>query len=491
MLKKSKLLVIFFLTFCSNSFEQKQANIWYFGRYAGINFNSGTPVAILDGQLSANGPGNEGSCSISDSSGAILFYSDGMTVWNKMHQVMDNGIGLLGNYSTTQSSIIVPDPKNPNKLFYLFTVGSALCCGGSITDGLRYSKIDMCLDSSRGGIIMTEKNIKLVDTVAEKISVTRHANGVDYWILTHKFYSNEFWALHLTANGITDTVITAIGSYHTGDIGGSMGQLKISGNGQRIAIGAYNSLDILDVFDFNTSTGVVSNWLPLNKPANNHASIYGVEFSPDNSKLYASGVTTTGSMYPFLLQYDLNAGGGNLAAINASMTEIYHNTVGLTTGKGLQLGPDHKIYWVSLSDDGTLACINKPNLAGTACNYQDQSISLQGGIGGHSLPGFIANFDYSNQLSNCDSTIITNIKSKDCLIFPNPFDQYATLNFENTTNEKHTLLIYNSTGQLVRLIDNITTNNLKIERQNLTKGLYIFKLLKNNKLIMACKFIIS
>src|SRR5690606_12719025 len=109
------------------------------------------------------------------------------------------------------------------------------------------------------------------------------------------------------------------------------------------------------------------NCLSLYKPNNDNASIYGVEFSPDNSKLYASGVSSSGLMYAFLAQYDLNAGGGNLTAINASMSEIYHNSSGIIGGKGLQIAPDNKIYWVSLNinnPSGTLAVINNPNMLG-------------------------------------------------------------------------------------------------------------------------------
>lgn len=264
---------------------QKQVNIWYFGDSAGVDFNSGSPSALLNGQLTyPSGQGhNEGTSAISDSSGSILFYSDGMTIWNKNHQIMQNGTGLLGNFSSTQSSIAVPDPANPNRFYYLFTISSGFCCGGNISDGLRYSKVDMCLDSSRGDVIPTEKNIKLVDTVAEKIAVTRHSNGIDYWILTHKFYSTEFWALHLASSGIIDTVVTAIGSSHTGSIAGSQGQLKFSPDGQKIAIGADNSLSLLELFDFDKATGIVSNYQPLNRINNGY--VYGVEFSPDGSKV--------------------------------------------------------------------------------------------------------------------------------------------------------------------------------------------------------------
>ena len=72
---------------------QKQGNIWLFGEGAGLNFNSGNPIPISGGQVYGmptqvgDYPYDEGCTSISDSSGNLLFYSNGMRVWNKFHQI--------------------------------------------------------------------------------------------------------------------------------------------------------------------------------------------------------------------------------------------------------------------------------------------------------------------------------------------------------------------------------------------------------------------
>lgn len=440
-----RILIVIFLIITSFQTlkSQKQGNVWYFGSQAGINFNSGNPVALTNGQT---GPlALEGTSSIADSSGSLLFYSNGMTIWNKTHNIMQNGSGLLGNYSSTQSSIIVPDPANPSRFYYIFTVSSGMCCGGNIDDGLRYSKIDMCLDSSRGGVIFNQKNIKLVDTVAEKIAVARHSNGVDYWILTHKFFSNYFYALRLSPSGIVDTVISSAGTIHTGSLFGTIGQMKISPNGQKVALGAGNGLKILDLFDFNNTTGVISNHMTIDKPNNNNSNIYGIEFSSDNSKLYAAGSNASGAILPFLVQYDLTS--TNLTQINASMYSLYTNNTGLITGVGLQIGPDNKIYLPSKNNIGTLAVINNPNLLGASCNFVDQAVSLAGKQCAWTLPSFIANYDYSNNLSKCpclnsnilnlgnDSTLCQN---NSLVLNPNLFN--VTYYWQdNTTNSTYTV----------------------------------------------------
>jgi hypothetical protein len=45
--------VFFLFLLCSlASFAQGEANVWYFGEKAGIDFNSGVPVALIKGQNS-------------------------------------------------------------------------------------------------------------------------------------------------------------------------------------------------------------------------------------------------------------------------------------------------------------------------------------------------------------------------------------------------------------------------------------------------------
>jgi hypothetical protein len=44
--------ILFFLSLLLSTtlFAQNEANIWYFGKHCGLDFNSGVPVALHDGQ---------------------------------------------------------------------------------------------------------------------------------------------------------------------------------------------------------------------------------------------------------------------------------------------------------------------------------------------------------------------------------------------------------------------------------------------------------
>jgi hypothetical protein len=184
---------------------QNQGNVWYFGRNAGIDFNSGQPVALTDGALNTL----EGSASISDPNGVLQFYTDGVTVWNRNHQVMSNGTGLTGHFSTTQSATIIKKP-GANTIYFIFTVAIE-----GRQDGLKYSEVDMILQGGLGGI-NSNKNINIVNPTCEKVTIIKHCNNTNYWVITRLLGSNTFHSYLLTAAGLSTTpIISNIGAIIT------------------------------------------------------------------------------------------------------------------------------------------------------------------------------------------------------------------------------------------------------------------------------------
>ena len=84
--------------------QKERTNIWHFGKYAGLDFNQSPPQAITVGQLYTG----EGCASIADKSGNLLFYTDGITIWNANHDTIANGDNLQGSFNSAQSALIVP-----------------------------------------------------------------------------------------------------------------------------------------------------------------------------------------------------------------------------------------------------------------------------------------------------------------------------------------------------------------------------------------------
>ncbi len=121
----------------------KHANNWYFGDKAGLNFSSGTPTLELNSTMLMKETGS----TISDSNGNLLFYTNGDTIWNKNHQIMINGTGLLNSMSASQGGLIVKKPGLNNE-YYVFSNDDS---GGS--DGVRYHIVNMSLDNGNGAVV--------------------------------------------------------------------------------------------------------------------------------------------------------------------------------------------------------------------------------------------------------------------------------------------------------------------------------------------------
>lgn len=126
---KQTLALFFCLALAAIGHAQNQNNVWYFGN-AGVDFNSGSPVALTNSAMWTH----EGCASICDSAGNLLFYTNGGNnpgipgstdgqIWNANHQVMDNGDmnDTAGCRSAQQGTLILPVPYSEG-MYYVLTV---------------------------------------------------------------------------------------------------------------------------------------------------------------------------------------------------------------------------------------------------------------------------------------------------------------------------------------------------------------------------------
>lgn len=354
-------LLLFLLIRLAPVLAQGEGNIWYFGNKAGLNFNSGTPIAVTNGQLNTL----EGSSGISDAQGNLLFYTNGVKVWNANHMLMQNGSGLFGDPSSSQAAVVVPKPGSAST-YYIFTTNSFETNGG-----LRYSIVDMAAAGGQGAVV--EKNELLSASTCEKITVVHHQNGVDYWIITHLLGSNGFLAHRLTNQGISPnptTSFTGINVVEDTDHANAIGYMKVSPDGTKLAV-CHTYMNKAQLFDFDAATGAVSNPRMITSGG---LEPYGVEFSPSGNWLYLS------SVYPKkILRYDLSA---------AQIEPTQETLVTPPTVVGaLQMGPDGKIY-VAMPETSALSIIDNPDNTGGGCSVQLHAVSLGGRICMMGLPAF-------------------------------------------------------------------------------------------------------
>jgi hypothetical protein len=339
---------------------QNEAYNWYFGGNAGMSFATIPPTSLNGGALSTS----EGCASISDGAGNLLFYTDGVTVWNQNHVPMANGTGLLGDASSSQSALIVRKPGQLNK-FYIFTLG---CCGNGT---LHYSEVDMTLAAGLGSVTVLNTPV-YTGPCSEKLTAAPHANCTDIWILTHDWGSDLFRANLVTLTGVSSGgTVSAVGTVHN-QSAGFVGCMKASPDARKIGLARSNSPNTVELFDFDNATGIVSNSLVLSSSG----IPYGIEFSPDATKFYAARYTGNA-----LYQYDLCAGS------NSAIAASEYTVPASGTFASMQLGPDGKIYIAQLGAPN-IAVIHNPNLTGAAIGYSNSGIALSPNTSYYGLPNF-------------------------------------------------------------------------------------------------------
>ncbi len=350
------LILLATTTLCLSA--QKQGNIWYFGYSAGLDFTNGDPIVLTDGQMRTN----EGVASICDQNGRLLFYTDGITIWNSKHAIMQNGEGLFGHFSSSQSAIIVPVIDDPQR-YYVFTIDFE-----AGEQGLCYSIVNMSLDGGLGAV--ETKNVQLLAPTCEKLTAVKHCNGKDIWVITHAWNSKAFYAYLVTAAGVQPPVISQTGRLITGYKESTIGYMKAAPNGAKLAL-AHNLIGV-DLFDFDNVTGLVSNPIELNYSKQP----YGVEFSPNSSLLYVSSADFVSwrQYINTVSQYNVNLPTAEqIVQSRQNIHTISH--LDYHCYGALQLAPNGKIYMAKRSQL-QLSAINHPDRKGAASGFVYDAVQL-------------------------------------------------------------------------------------------------------------------
>lgn len=416
-LMKYKIFVLsFFLSI--SLFGQGEANNWYFGQNAGINFSTTPPTPLTDGRINTL----EGCTTISDATGNLLFYTDGSTIFTRNHTIMQNGTDLRGDTSSTSSALIVPQPNTPN-IYIVFTVDEPhhfnadndtnTSDGDGVNDGLLYSVVDMSLDGGNGAVVTGQKNLPLItynaaDTqeslykCSEKITAVKSDDCDSFWVITH--FIDTYYAFSVDQTGVNTTPVTSqigvtvpISGYRRN----ALGYLKASPEGDKLAVVHFGLTTVTGgdgpgkvlFYDFDNSTGIVSNEIELY----DGDAPYGIEFSQSGERLYTTiGEGSGGFGDGFLMQFDLTLPNNQIAASGTRiLNENGQNTSNFSAG-ALQLGPDGRIYRALYDfDSGTgnyLGVIENPEAIAANVTYRDQGllVNIDGGRGSRiGLPPFI------------------------------------------------------------------------------------------------------
>ncbi len=396
---------------CGSPLASTKGN-WFFGEYAGIKFTD--KGIVRDIKPFFNKPNaintSEGTISVSDSNGIMLFHGGGIGsqfgrfyLFDRNYDTMPHG-PVIGDGSSTQGGLVIPVPGSSTR-YYLVTTSFNFLNNPITQQGLRYSVIDMTLNSGNGDVDSNYKNviIKAVSGVyanpndsafmsGEFITSVPKCNSLDYWLIVggadsqtvaDKGGSPLIYIFSVDSLGIT---------YHdkTDSVSGSVfGQVKVSPNGKYLfQQGA--------LFEFDRIQGKLKR-RELFKAVNEYSAC---SFSPDSRLLYV--MVGSPADYPnhTIFQYDLGY----------NQIELSAKAVGTVPGKifmSMQLGPDGKIY-ITRPNQNQLAVIEAPNQrlsvnGSNECLFTTEGPLLSsGGVGGICQQGLPNFSDISDDINALD-----------------------------------------------------------------------------------------
>jgi hypothetical protein len=318
---------------------------WFFGNRGVIDFGTtGTDVTYSVNPTAINV--SEGTTVVTDTSGELVFYSDGLTVWNRDNAVMLNGSGLTAAPSATQTVAAFPSLSRPG-IYFVVSNGGASESGG--VGPLRYSEIDMSLDGGLGGVTSV-KNVLLdggASTATEGLTAVPNADGTGFWVITATGGSqpgnSNIVAHEFDGDGPTGTIVRSPMSTANGN---QFGTLNLSPDMTRIAqhLGSTDGSGQLRLLQLNAETGEVTELVTWASPtgANTGSNSYSADFSPDGRYLYVTRIFGTGHLFRYDLDTyttasDLEAHAENLAPIGSY-------------GGQVKRAPDGRMYVASYND---------------------------------------------------------------------------------------------------------------------------------------------
>lgn len=351
-------LTIFGFYLISLAVSAQRNAIWVFGDHASWDFNSGAPQVFDSTAIKIIDTTAVYGSSICDTSGLLLFYTDGFKVWNRKHVEIPK-YQYRWPWTDYVVSLICPYLDN-DSLFYIFGVSKT-----SYSNRLQAITINAKANHENGAIVYpvypvdsTNYYEVLMNDASMFVAGTHHCNKEDIWIVGHS--GNQLQSFLVSKDGIKKTpVISTFPESILPSVLFENGNLKFSPSGEKLLFPLIKKNSVI-IFDFNTATGVFSNPITFKLPEGKHLS--DAEFSPDGNIVYFGQYTKYGDLrYHTIANINLN-----LPTLSETTSSYYilnanfpdksnwcsrSNCYIMT--RTLSLAPDEKIYFSMMEVTGT------------------------------------------------------------------------------------------------------------------------------------------
>jgi len=342
---------LFFIFLSVTSFGQNLSlHNWYFGNStSGIKFNRGNnSPSIVSNQALPFGTG--GAAVATDPANAnLLFYSDGTRIYDACHIAMrgpsSNPFLLTGNSSANQPAAVSSIPGVGNEKKYFVFVNTADFTTGGI---IKKVVVDLALPGSSvfpaptTGEIESAAEVSLsgLTNRSEGMIVVPHANGTDFWLISHEVNSNNYSATPITALQYTSNPAPVL-STPGGALPLTVANFAYHSGSKKLAVSPQTASDDALILNFNDALGTITfdRFILNSAMATTGQSIYDIEWDRRGRFLYLS---VAGSVAPpvaaDVLQYDYLNPTTTLTSVLPSPKP--------TQSFGLQTGPDTTMYHI-------------------------------------------------------------------------------------------------------------------------------------------------
>ncbi len=368
--------------------------------------------------------------SICDMEGNLLFYTNGQAVMNREMEIMANGDSInagrwqelfwanpFRGYPGRQDVLILPDPGDVNG-FYLFHKSREYFPTEKDSTRLRWSYIDMNLDAGLGDV--SSKNNVVYDKhdiLWSYFTAISHKDGKDWWLLQPSLEDSTILTFLLDDQGIHRQEDQSAKVYFDRHRSSSSGTAKFSPDGTKYAI--YNYYDQLHVYDFDRSSGKLSNHVQVEiydpeEIDRNDIRFASVEWSPNSRFIYTASRDDLFQVDSW--EEDIHSGVRLIDTFNGTADPFW------TVFTLMEQGPDCRIYMAPQSGSKSMHVINKPDELGTACNFVQNGIQLP-----YHNSGCLPNFPRFrvDEEEKCDPTLVsvfgqTVYYRRNIEVYPNP-----------------------------------------------------------------------
>ncbi len=365
--------------------------------------------------------------SISNKNGQLLFYTNGLSIFNRKYEPMPNGDGLNpGKYANSNKdygydleggAIILPWPGHPGKYFVFHLTTDNIPFVWYSLD-LFTTLVDMSLDNGLGDVVYKNKSVHHDSLVNGSLSACRHANGRDWWIPCFYYSGRKCLMFLLDPGGVKLHHIQSI-PFHFEPSGN--GQAQFSPDGSKYSFFHRNSASYREFFlaDFDRCNGRFSNpeYHTVNK-----FELVGVGFSPNSNFLY---MATAAELY----QMDLTEPNPFENRLRIDSIDGFESfPLFPSYFSFMQLAPDGKIYINNGRSPDRISTINKPDLKGKACEVLQHNIHITSNA---TLPNFPFFRLGALQNSSCDT--LNKLPVADWTYIPDNTDNYK-IKFSDQSN---------------------------------------------------------